>query len=420
MHRLFRAEVRRGLWVVADQGTSSLTNFAATVFVARSLDVAAFGAFGVGFVVYLLVLGVERGLVAQPLTIRTSAKHEQRQDAAQAAGAALALGIVGGLGVVACGLAVRGETGIVLLTLGMFLPGLLLQDAWRFIFFTIAEPWHAAANDLMWLGAQGVLMGGMVMVGQASAATFTAAWAGAALLAGLYGIRQSGLRPDLGGAGDFVARHLDLGGRLTAEFLFQTGSTLLTTLVLGLIVGTAGLGSIRGVQTLFGPFYVLITGLMAAAVPEGSRLLARRSASLARLLRAMSAGLAASAVCWGFALLVVPDRWGAAALGDTWPLARQLVPGMLVIMAAYGGASGALTGLRVLGQVRSSLRLRVMAGTASFAAGVAGGMLGGVRGGFWGLAIGPCLTCAGAWVMLRRVPVAAGAPDRDHAEPHWS
>ena len=404
------AGARRGMWVVVDQGASSLSNFTATVLVARSVDAPAFGAFGVAFVVYLLALGVGRGLVAQPLAIRVSALHGQREQAASATGAALAIGAVFGLGVAGCGLAFSGGTGAVLVALALFLPGLLLQDAWRFVFFTMADPRRAAKNELVWLLVQTGLMGGIVLAGRASAVVLTAAWGAAAMLAALYGVRQSGLRPEIRRGGAFIRHHLDLGGRMTAEFLFQSGSTLLTMLVLGLVVGTAGLGSIRGSQTLFGPFYVLIAGLMAAAVPEGSRLLVRRPESLAPALRAMSAGLTIAALCWGLVLLALPDRWGQAALGDTWPAARDLIPSMLVIMAAYGAASGALAGLRVLGAVSSSLRVWIAAGSASLIVGVIGGMLGGVRGGMWGLTVGPCLTCVGSWTMLRRCMATRDEP----------
>jgi O-antigen/teichoic acid export membrane protein len=400
------------MWVVVDQGASSLTNFTATVLVARSVDAQAFGAFGLAFVVYLLALGVERGLVAQPLAIRVSALPSQRDEAACAAGAALSIGAAFGLGIAASGLALGGRTGAVLVALAVFLPGLLLQDAWRFVFFTTAEPCLAAKNDLVWLMAQTGLMGGIILTRQASAAALTTAWGGAALLAAIYGVRQSGLRPEIRRGGAFILHHLDLGVRFAAEFLFQSGSTLLTMLVIGLVVGTAGLGAIRGSQTLFGPFYVLMAGLMAAAVPEGSRLLARRPESLAPALRAMSAGLMSVAVCWGLALLALPGRWGEAALGDTWPTARELIPGMLVIMAAYGAASGGLVGLRVLGAAGSSLRVWIVAGSASSTVGVLGGVLGGVRGGVWGLTVGPCLTCLGAWAMLRRSMAARHEPAR--------
>ncbi len=406
------AGVRRGAWVVIDQGVSSLTNFAATVLVARSVDPDEFGSFGAGFVVYLLVVGVARGLVAQPLTIRASAlddRCEQRAEAARAMGAALLVGGVSAIGVMACGWGVGGATGAVLVVMGLCMPGLVAQDTWRFVFFTLGTPQQAVANDLVWLVVQLALMGAALLMSTTSVVLLAAAWSGSAVIAALYGMRQSALVPEVGQAVAYVTRHLELGGRLGMEFLFQNGSTLVTTLVLGLVVGTAGLGSLRGASTLFGPFYVLITGLQAAAVPEGSRLLARGSPQLMRLLRTMSAGLAGAAVFWGLVLMGLPDGWGAAALGETWPAARQLVPATMVIMVGHGLASGGLTGLRVAGDVRSSLRVRVLAGVVAFATGAAGGLVVGVEGGAWGLAVGPCLTAVAAWYLLSASPRASAA-----------
>src|SRR5207248_2243466 len=84
----------RAGWGVADQGLSSFLNLAVGALVARAVSPASFGAFGLMFSTYLIVLGACRALVAEPLVVRFSAQEdaEWRSAARAATGAALALG----------------------------------------------------------------------------------------------------------------------------------------------------------------------------------------------------------------------------------------------------------------------------------------------------------------------------------------
>jgi len=206
--------------------------------------------------------------------------------------------------------------------------------------------------------------------------------------------------PSLAGARGFLARHRDLGVRFGADALLQSGVVQVATLCLGAIVGTAAVGALRGGQTLFGPFWVAYIGLMSAAIPEGSRLLARRPQSLEPALRAFSAALAGLALACGATLAAIPDRWGTALLGDTWPGAHALVPALTVLTFASAVSAGALVGLRVQSAAREGLRLRLVTGPVLLGAAAVGGALGGVEAGVWGLAAAQCLTASGAWWLF--------------------
>ena len=48
-------------WGVADQGMSSLTNFAVNIYIAHELGAAAYGAFVLAFVTYHFALNASRG-----------------------------------------------------------------------------------------------------------------------------------------------------------------------------------------------------------------------------------------------------------------------------------------------------------------------------------------------------------------------
>ncbi|MDR2986820.1 MAG: hypothetical protein LBV34_18475, partial [Nocardiopsaceae bacterium] len=63
---------RRFGWGLADQAVSSLTNFAVSLYVARTLGAVQFGAFALAYVTYSFVLNASRGLATDPLLVRFS------------------------------------------------------------------------------------------------------------------------------------------------------------------------------------------------------------------------------------------------------------------------------------------------------------------------------------------------------------
>ena len=132
LRRLIDIAARVG-WGFADQAISSLSNFLLGFFVARNVDTATFGAFSVAYMTYVVVLGIARGAVAQPLIVRYSnaSLDDWRAGSARAAGFAMGIGLVVGAVCVVAGLALGGLVGPGLVVIGIGLPGLLVQDTWR-------------------------------------------------------------------------------------------------------------------------------------------------------------------------------------------------------------------------------------------------------------------------------------------------
>ena len=184
-----RAASRRLSWGVADQGVSSLTNFVLSAIVARTLGASAFGAFSLAFVTYGFALSASRALAAEPLMIRFSATSIPvwRRATAGSTGTALVLGIATGVGAVAAGLASGGTVGRAFLALGLTLPGLLLQDSWRFSFFSLGRGRDAFINDTIWAMVQVPLLVLAVRTGHADVFWLVLAWGGAAVVAAVAG-----------------------------------------------------------------------------------------------------------------------------------------------------------------------------------------------------------------------------------------
>ena len=144
--------VRRLGWGVADQGISSLSNFALGLFVARSFGASNFGAFTLAFITYTVVINAARGLATDPLLVRFSGDlvHRWRRATSAATGTALVVGVAVGVLCVVAGLLLPDPVGPAFVALGIGLPGLALQDSWRFAFFACGRGSSAFINDLFW------------------------------------------------------------------------------------------------------------------------------------------------------------------------------------------------------------------------------------------------------------------------------
>ena len=118
--------MRRLGWGVADQGISSLGNFALGLFVARSVSADSFGAFSLAFITYTVVINAARGLATDPLLVRFSGDlvRRWRRATSAATGTALVVGVGVGVLCIVAGLLLPDPLGPAFVALGIGLPGL--------------------------------------------------------------------------------------------------------------------------------------------------------------------------------------------------------------------------------------------------------------------------------------------------------
>ncbi len=397
----WRAVAGRLSWGLADQAASSLANFAVGVYVARSLGLSAFGVFSLAWVTYGVVLSVSRGLATDPLVVRFSGVPEEdwRAAAARSSGTALGVGVALGAAFLAAGLALGGSVGPAFAGLGLVLPALLLQDAWRFSFFAAGTGQKAFVNDFVWGLA---LVPAMVIAARVgSVAAFVLAWGGSAAVAAVYGCFQSGIRPRPGKARGWLRDQRDLGYRYLAENVGVSGAAQLRAYGLGAIVGVSAVGVVRGAELLLGPFMAVLMGLSLVTVAEAARVLRQAPNRLAAFCFRLSVGLSAAALLWGGALLLVPDRIGRRVLGDVWPAASELIVPATLGVAGVSLGIGAAAGLRALAAARRSLRCQMFASLCYVGGGLGGAALGGTVGSAWGVAAATVTSSAVWWLQLR-------------------
>ncbi|MFJ9417925.1 hypothetical protein ACIRPT_27780 [Streptomyces sp. NPDC101227] len=396
-----RALVGRLSWGLADQAASSMTNFAVGIYVARSLGVTAFGVFSLAWVTYGVVLNVSRGLATDPLVVRFSGVPDASWRGAVARSSGTALGVGAAIGAVCLvvGPALGGRVGPAFAALGVMLPGLLLQDAWRFAFFAAGTGRKAFVNDLVWGVA---LVPALVVAARVgSVAAFVLAWGASAAVAAGYGYFQSGIRPQLTGAREWLRGHRDLGYRYLVENVSLSGASQLRAYGLGAIVGVGAVGAVRGAELLLGPFLAVLMGLSLVTVPEAARVLRRAPHRLGTFCLLLGGGQAAAALLWGGALLLMPDRLGELVLGGVWHSAALLIVPVALGVAGAGLGTGAAAGLRALGAAPRSLRSQLFASACYVGGGLGGAAVAGTVGSAWGVAAATVSGSAVWWLHLR-------------------
>jgi len=402
--RLVRQGVRRLGWGVADQAMSSISNFAVNIYIARTLGAVEYGAFGLAYVTYGFMLNASRGLATDPLLVRFSGTHPPtwRRAVASCTGTATVVGLLVGTCALAAALLLSGTTSQAFLALGLTLPGLMLQDCWRYSFFALGRGGQAFLSDTIWTVT---LLPALVLLrktGHADVFWFVFAWGATASVAAAIGALQARVIPRLPRTWEWLWRHRDLGPRYLAEGTANSASTVLRNYGLGFLLGLGALGYLQAASTLMGPFMVIFFGMGLVTLPEAARILRRSPRHLSLFCMLVSAGLALAALAWGVVLLVaLPRGLGHLMLGRLWrPTYPLVLPSTIAVM---GGCvqSGAGTGLHALGAARRSLRAMVLFSALAVACGLLGAVADGLMGTMIGAAVAAWIGALLFWWQLR-------------------
>jgi O-antigen/teichoic acid export membrane protein len=403
----------RAGWALLDQAISSFTNFALGVLIARSVNATDFGAFSLAFATYLVILNLARAVGTQPLVIRYSGVDPAawRRGAAAAAGTMFTVGVAAGVLCLAIGLVIGPPAGTVFIALAIALPALLVQDGWRFVFFAGGRERDAVLTDLAWAVSLVVLL--VLVAGARSTPLAVLGWGVSALIAGFVGAWRSGVVPQPRAVRGWLKEHSDLVGRYSVEVLVGLGASQAAIYVVGLTAGLAEAGSIRAAQILLGPMHIVLQAAHLIAVPEGVRIRRRSPARFRLAIGGLSGGLALVILAWVVGLSILPVEIGQNLLGDSWTSARLVLIPLGLSLVAQGISGGALVGLRVLADARSSLRARLFDAAFSLVFGVGGGLMGGAIGAAWGFAAGGAFSA----VIFVTVFLRSERRHRDIAQP---
>jgi len=400
---LLRRGLRRLGWGVADQAVSSLSNAAISIYAARSLLPADYGAFSLAYVTYAFALNASRGLATDPLMVRFSGTDRPvwRRAVAGSSATALAVGLAAGICVLGASALMTGPARMAFMALGLTMPGLLLQDSWRYSFFALGRGSQAFLCDAVWVVA---MLPGLAVIRAThhkSVFFFVLIWGLGACVAAASGPVQAWVVPRLSMVQGWVSRNRDLGPRYLAENSANSGSSQLRSYGVGVIAGLASVGYIQAANTLMGPFMVIFMGISLVTVPEAARVLRRAPRRLPLFCLLIGCALALAATAWGVVLLVLlPRGFGNWLLGPIWRPAYPVLLGTMVGVAGACFVAGASAGLRAMGASRRSLRAQIIASMAYVAAALVGAGLDGAVGAVRGSALAVWVGAALWWWQL--------------------
>ena len=409
----------RSSWNLLDQVLSTLTNAVLSVLVARSVDRFHAGAFATAFLLFSLLIAIERALVGQVVSIRHSAAgpREMRGVASRAMGTVAALGLPAGLLLAGAGLLLGGRLTGPLVAVGVTMAPLLMQDAGRLIFFAQARPQLAALNDAVWAVVQFSVMGVLIAGGWANTWSLILAWGGSAAVCVLLALIQLRAVPRVSAAPGWVREHRDLLVYLLPESLITSGGDKVAFLAIGRIVNLAAIGAVNVARQVLAPLLIISQAATSFAMPE----IARRPRLSPRTRWYAGVGLAAvmvvATMAYVVALLLIPNVMGEWLFGDSWAGARRLLLPMGLFSAAAGACLGPFVVIAAMGHARRTLRIAMLQTVLTVTLMPLGAVFGGAPGAAWGLFAGKALEIPFWFFTLRTaakdgpVPAAAGPDD---------
>jgi O-antigen/teichoic acid export membrane protein len=395
---------RRTGWGISDQAFSSLTNFVLGVTVARSLGPRDLGAFGLAFATYVIGLSIEQTLASEPLLVRYSGveSHALKDAARSSSGTALIAGmLIGGVCLV-IGWATSGALSQAFIALGVSLPGLLVQDSLRMIFFASRRGQHALINDVIWALVMFPALFILLSSGRGSVFWLTLAWGGAANAAAVIGTLQAGLVPHPSRTAGWLREHRDIAPRFLAEMMALSGTRQLSQFGIAASAGLVAVGAIRAAQLLLNALQILSQGIGLVALPEAVRIGRASVRPLKKMVWVICAALVATTFVWGAVLVLLPPSLGRAILGLSWHAAKDLFVPLTLVQAAGGAIAAAVIGLRALVAARRSLRARLLVSLLQVAGAIGGAAAAGALGAAWGLAIAGWVGAVVFWRQFNR------------------
>jgi len=360
--RELRARTRIVL-TAADQFISSLQNFALVILTARAVSAREFGAFALVNVIVILLVGLVRAGIGEPILLGYSARtaSEIRRVAPIGMTLTLATGLlIGGL---TCGIAmiVPDPLHQPLLAMGVCVPGLVLLDFQRFLAIAWKRPVTLVGLDSAWVVVWIVVL---VVAKPTTAYGEILAWglSGSAVAVVMTGAKPIELA-SLARASRAWWRDLRRSATsLVAEFVTLNSSNQVSTLLVTGFLGYTATGGLRAAQNLLSPVSTIGNAMRIAVVPEVIRAGGSTTKRGARVL--LGGTLAAALIAGGAsaAFLSLPASAGRQLLGATWHNAHPLL-----LASGIRGVFFALT-LRGTMALRADLRLPTLAWTRGVSA----------------------------------------------------
>ena len=389
---------RRLSVITIDQILSGGSNVLIAILAAHYLSVGSFGLFGIVFVVYAMVIGVYRALIADPMLVHS---RDAEDRLGEVIGTSLVLAFALGAVVLIAGLglqAINTQFGFALVVLAACTPLLVLQDLGRYLGFALQRPSRAIVLDATWLG---IMLVAVVVVGQLADNTLVsliAAWGGSGALAGLLVFMQHrGVRPHF--SLSWLGHTWRFSWRYLISYVSLQGSALAVLTGVGAIAGATARGGVQGTILFIRPYTTFQIASVASGVGEISRH-HLRGAPLRHHATKTTAITTAVALVNAVVMLVLPDDVGKVFLGNAWDATKPLLLPTCAQILAMGLLTGARVGLLGMRAIQKALAVDLVGAGVFLAATLTGAVVAGASGALWFGAAGRAAMTVIWWVVF--------------------
>jgi O-antigen/teichoic acid export membrane protein len=386
--------------ITVDQVISGASNVLIAILAARLLSASGFGLFGIVFLIYMILVGVTRALVSDPLLVHPV---ESRERPGEAIGTGCVLATILAIGLLVVGLGIRfwqQTLGDGMIVLAACLPLLVLQDLGRYLGFATQRPAKALVLDSVWLVVMLPAVAALFISGTHSLPWLVAAWGGSGAIASLLVFAWYRVRDVRLGLG-WLRETWGLSWRYLVWYTAMQSSALGLSSLVGGIAGAEALGGVQGTLVLVRPFTTFQVASVTATIGE----VARAAGDRRRIWRhvGLGSGMTAGVAAVNLAImLALPTPVGKLVLGASWHHAQPLLlPAGLQILCAglLNGPLGGLLGVRAMSKVT---RISVANTGVMLAAAACGAVLDGARGGLWAVALTQGFMVIVWWVAFTR------------------
>lgn len=402
-----------------DQAVSSGSNFATGVVVARLSGPAAFGEYMLAFTIWVVVVGLHRALITDPLIVSTGDAEATPTTISDGANAEILLGVgvcvvVGGgaLASVAAG----APFGRAILALSPWLVVLLLQDYWRAIAFQRRRPGLALVNDCLFAVVQALATVAFVLLGWRTPGYIISAWGIGATAGALLGMLWFRPVRHLRQGWSLMRRVWPLSRWTLADFGTGFASDQAYLAFVALLLSPANYGGFRAASSFMGPTIVILHAGSNIGLPEASRRAhAETTASFRRFSRRLTAAAVACVGVYGALVAGMSERLLRAFYGVEFSRFSPLVVLAALQYVIAVSVFGQGIALKAAGRMRRLWRARAVVAAASLASMVVLVRTWDAVGAGWAGAATGMYFAIGVYAVYRMEfgQEAAGGPDDD-------
>lgn len=318
---------RQGYLAAIDQSVISLSNFLATIILARNVDPTQLGVYGVGFVTLRLVRAFQDGLIVQPMNVFGASmtqedfkRYASSTSLFQIALAILSATIVALLGwvLIELGNDTAGPTLYIL-----WLPFLWwqFQEYLRRMLYTRGKVLSAVITSVIGNSARIALMIYLANQGKLTgvAGLEAIAWgAFAALIPSLWFTRNYWTR-HIANLKEIWQQNWTFGRWLLGSFLANWAAVEFYPILTAGLISFAAAGAYRALQNLVAPVHLLLRAIDTFLTPRAAKLYEKDGPqALTHILRSIYLAIAPVVLVILVIALVFPEELLSLIYGDTF------------------------------------------------------------------------------------------------------